>query len=206
MICDAAAFSQAMKDLDIRKSDETVCYDTNGLMIGASRAYWIFRVYGLNVKILRQPLGVWAQEGHPTSTGADISPQNRREPPESDSVYDFTRVNPHLIFRYEELASNQIPLLDARPPQVVAQGTVPGATSMPFVSFIDQENGGFRDTQVIKETIEAVSGLDAKQPIVTTCMRGMTASVLFAALEEVGNKNVRMYDGSFTEFMSRNNA
>ena len=77
---------------------------------------------------------------------------------------------------------------------------------MPFVSLIDQEKGGFRDTQAIKETIEAVSGLDAKQPIVTTCMRGMTASVLFAALEEVGNKNVRMYDGSFTEYMTRNNA
>lgn len=57
-----------MKKLDIRKTDDLVCYDTN-LMLGAGRAYWMFRVFGLNVKVLDGPINKWISEGRPIETG-----------------------------------------------------------------------------------------------------------------------------------------
>ena len=136
MLCDSAHFSKAMKELDIRKGDLVVCYDTNGQMVGASRAYWAMRVYGLDVKILSRPLSEWCAEGHPTSGGSETCSE-KRSPPDADSVFDFTRVNPQLIFSFEDFASNKRPVFDARPKQAFAQGTVPGALSVPFPEFLD---------------------------------------------------------------------
>ncbi len=56
-----------MKKLDVRKTDEIVCYDSN-LMLGACRAYWILRVFGCNVKVLNGPIQKWISEGHPVLT------------------------------------------------------------------------------------------------------------------------------------------
>jgi 3-mercaptopyruvate sulfurtransferase SseA len=58
MLCDARQFSHECKFQDIRKTDEIVLYDTN-VMAGACRAYWMFRVYGLNVKVLDSPINKW---------------------------------------------------------------------------------------------------------------------------------------------------
>ena len=44
-----------MKKLDIRNTDQIICYDTNYL-VGACRSYWMFRVYGLNVKLMDSPI------------------------------------------------------------------------------------------------------------------------------------------------------
>ena len=56
-----------MKQLDIRKTDEVVCYDTN-IMLGGCRAYWMFRVFGLKVQLLENPLAKWISEGRQLDT------------------------------------------------------------------------------------------------------------------------------------------
>ena len=53
----------------------------------------------------------------------------------------------------------------------------------------------------IKEIFEQVGGLEDGQPVITSCQAGITSSMLFTALEHIGNKNVRNYDGSYAEYL-----
>ncbi|MDR0253118.1 MAG: sulfurtransferase, partial [Brucellaceae bacterium] len=45
-------------------------------------------------------------------------------------------------------------------------------------------------------------GVKKDKPVVTTCGSGVTAAVLFLALNMLGYENVRLYDGSWTEWGS----
>ena len=56
MLPDEKGFCEAMRRLDIRKSDRIICYDNAG-MLGGARAFWMFKVFGAKrVQLLRAPL------------------------------------------------------------------------------------------------------------------------------------------------------
>lgn len=62
-------FTENMKALDIRKSDNIVVYDQNG-SLSAPRAYWIFKNFGLpNVCILNGSFFKWEQEHRLVESG-----------------------------------------------------------------------------------------------------------------------------------------
>ncbi|MEP4254268.1 MAG: rhodanese-like domain-containing protein, partial [Nitratireductor sp.] len=46
-------------------------------------------------------------------------------------------------------------------------------------------------------------GIDLSRPVVTSCGSGVTAAVLALALETLGHGDARLYDGSWTEWGSR---
>ena len=70
---------------------------------------------------------------------------------------------------------------------------------MPFGSLV--EDGAFKSLQTMKVLFEA-QGVKNDKPVVTTCGSGVTAAVLFLALNLLGYNNVRLYDGSWTEWGS----
>ena len=43
-------------------------------------------------------------------------------------------------------------------------------------------------------------GIDLEKPIVTSCGSGVTAAVITLALESLGHKDNRLYDGSWSEW------
>ena len=49
----------------------------------------------------------------------------------------------------------------------------------------------------------AFDAVDLGRPIVTTCGSGLTAAVLSLALDEIGARDVALYDGSWTEWGGR---
>ena len=51
--------------------------------------------------------------------------------------------------------------------------------------------------------IFAAKGLDLTLPIITSSGSGVTAAILFLALEIIGAKKLAIYDGSWTEWGSR---
>ena len=46
------------------------------------------------------------------------------------------------------------------------------------------------------------AGIDPDAPSVTSCGSGVTAAILNLAFETVGNRNAKLFDGSWTEWGS----
>jgi thiosulfate/3-mercaptopyruvate sulfurtransferase len=65
------------------------------------------------------------------------------------------------------------------------------------------QNKSFKSLEEMQGIFESVGALEdaTGQPVVTSCQSGVTSCVLFTALESLGNKNVRNYDGSYSDYL-----
>jgi thiosulfate/3-mercaptopyruvate sulfurtransferase len=80
----------------------------------------------------------------------------------------------------------------------LASGHMPGARSLPQSELFNPDH-----TYKSREALQAEfdkAGVDLSKPMITTCGSGVTAaSVLFAA-HRLGKADVRLYDGSWSEW------
>ncbi len=79
-------------------------------------------------------------------------------------------------------------------------GHMPGALNLPYDTLL--EDGKLIAPHRIKAKFEQ-AGIDIEKPVVTTCGSGVTAAVLWFALDAVGKEPKSLYDGSWTEWASR---
>lgn len=205
MLPTAEVFAAAVGAMGIAEDDPIVIYDGAGLL-SAPRAWWTFRLFGAkNVKILDGGLPAWIAEGRPLESGVPAAPRPavfhaRLEAARVASLHDVVAV----------LAEGTATVVDARPADrflgVVPEprpglrsGHMPGALNVPAVNIV--ENGRLTDDDGLREAFEAV---DLDKPIVTTCGSGVTASILWLALEvlDVPRGRLALYDGSWTEWAS----
>ena len=74
----------------------------------------------------------------------------------------------------------------------------------PFLEIYDAETKLILSVDQLSQLF-AKTGMDAKKPVVTSCGSGITACNLALALYLTGNSSVAVYDGSWTEWGSRDN-
>ncbi len=86
---------------------------------------------------------------------------------------------------------------DPEPRAGVRSGHMPGARSLPAVSL--SRDGSLLPLPELKAAVEA-AGIDLAKPVVTSCGSGVTAAVLILALESLGHRDNKLYDGSWTEW------
>jgi thiosulfate/3-mercaptopyruvate sulfurtransferase len=71
--------------------------------------------------------------------------------------------------------------------------------NVPYSKLVDTKEG----TLLGAETLRAVfvdAGIDPSQPAICTCGSGISACVIAFALHRLGNRNVAVYDGSWSEW------
>ncbi len=87
----------------------------------------------------------------------------------------------------------------------IESGHCPGAINTPFSIFINSEDGTMFPKEKLKEIFEN-NRVNLNKPLITMCGSGVTACIVYLALELVleGNpkKSIRVYDGSWTEWAS----
>ncbi len=198
-------FSSAMRQLGIGDGQTVVIYDAIGLF-SAPRVWWMFRVFGArDVFILDGGMPKWKAEGRPIDFG-----EVRRTP------RHFTpRVNHGAVANVTDiqkaLATNSAQVVDARsaarfagtapePRAGLPSGHMPGALNLPWDNLV--EDGRLISPERIRTTF-ADAGIDIAKPIVTTCGSGVSAAILWFALDAVGKEPKALYDGSWTEWASR---
>mgnify|MGYP001312770186 CR=1 FL=1 len=91
---------------------------------------------------------------------------------------------------------------DPEPRSNCHSGHIPGSANLPYADLIDGETKMFRPADALAARF-AASGIAASRPVVTTCGSGVTACVLALGLHLLGRDDVAVYDGSWSEWGTR---
>lgn len=201
-----AVFAAAAGHLGIGNGDRVVCYD-GGKMTGAGRVWWMFRAFGHdNVAILDGGMTKWRAENRPTESGAATpSPKTY----EARFAPDMVRLREDVLAIIE---AGDRQLLDARsagrfsgsepePRAGMRSGHMPGALNLPYTQLVATD-GTLKPEAELRAAFEA-AGVDFDRPVVTTCGSGVSATVLLLGLHVLGHEKLSLYDGSWSEWGSR---
>jgi thiosulfate/3-mercaptopyruvate sulfurtransferase len=79
---------------------------------------------------------------------------------------------------------------------------MPHAINIPWQRLVDLSTRKFHSPEHLRILFHA-NGVELERPIITSCGSGVTASTLWVGLQLAGATNVRLYDGSWTEYAAR---
>ena len=198
-------FSSAMRNLGIGDGQTIVVYDGAGLF-SAPRVWWTLRVFGVrDVYILDGGFPKWKAEGRPIAFD-----EVRRTPRHFTSRFDRGMVADTADIQ-KALAAKSAQVVDARsaerfagtapePRPNLPSGHMPGARNVPATGLI--EDGRLIPPARLAKAF-AAGGVDPQSPVITSCGSGVTAAILWLALDAIGAPPKALYDGSWTEWASR---
>jgi len=198
-------FAQHAGSMGLTESDTIVIHDGPGLF-SAPRAWWMFRIMGAReVYILDGGMDGWKAAGLPvTSEPTKIATSLFTPDFKAERVAGLEEMR-------EIVDEGRMQIADARPagrftgsePEPRAgmrSGHMPGARNVPASALA-------RDGKLLPpDELRAIfdkAGVDLSRPVVTSCGSGVTAAVVTLALETLGHKDNRLYDGSWSEWGGR---
>jgi thiosulfate/3-mercaptopyruvate sulfurtransferase len=200
MLPSAAEFGAAMEKLGVGKDDRIVVYD-NSPTRTAARGWFMLRHFGANqVAILDGGFQKWLSEGRPIETG---------KTPKRTARFEAVERLGEVVTKRQVNLGLGVPLVDARgrarfegteadPRPGVASGHIPGARNLPY-SDLYNPDGTLKSAEEIRRLFVA-AGADPDRPFVASCGSGVTANSLIFAARLLGNRDTRLYDGSWSEW------
>jgi thiosulfate/3-mercaptopyruvate sulfurtransferase len=172
----------------------TVVYGS-ALDIPGTRTAWTLAYHDVSpVHVMDGGFQAWRDAGHPTESG----------PPDTGSdAQPFDEVDPTLRVDAEwiqaRLDDPGVALVDARSHDEYAEGHIPGAHHVDWTRNLDGE-GALRPDEALEALYD---DLDRGATVVTYCLTGSRSAVTWVVLRHLGFEDVRLYDGSWTEWGDR---
>ena len=200
MLPPADEFGRGMQALGVGRGDAIVVYDNSPLRSSA-RAWFMLRHFGAEkVAILDGGLEKWLLEGRPLERGEPAPRTARFEATErSGEVVSIDQVRSGLgTLLLDARSSTRFEGSEPDPRPGVASGHIPGSRNLHYAQLY-HEDGTFRGRDEIASAFANV-GADAQKPFIATCGSGVTASSLIFAAHLLGNRDTRLYDGSWSEW------
>jgi len=200
MLPSAEEFGPAMEALGIGRNDRIIVYD-NSTTRNSARGWFMLHHFGAErVAILDGGFQKWLAEGRPTESG---------EPRARNAAFEAVERRGQVVSKRDVANGLGTPLIDARgrprfegteadPRPGVAAGHIPGSRNLPF-SELYNPDGTFKPRDEIRQLFIA-AGADPEKPFVATCGSGVTANALIFAARLLGNRDTRLYDGSWSEW------
>jgi len=192
-------FETAMRTAGVDDATAVVVYDDVGGSV-AARLWFLLRWFGHERQaVLDGGLQAW---GEPLDTATPNVPEGSftARQPDRSRILDFEQVATH----------RGVPVIDSRAgeryrgekePVDPKAGHVPGARSAPFAGNL-QEDGRFKSREELRRRFQEV-GVDPEKGAVVYCGSGVNACHNLLAMELAGVKNVRLYEGSWSDWSSR---
>lgn len=193
--------------------DTTVVFYGDKSNWWATYAYWVFQLFGhSNAKVMDGGRLKWEKEGRPLTRDVPSYPATQYRAPERDDTK--IRAMREQVLQHQQAGK---PLVDVRSPQeysgermhmpdypnegALRGGHIPGAKSVPWARAANPDDGTFKSAEELRAIYEGEQGLSASDEIVAYCRIGERSShTWFVLTNLLGYKNVRNYDGSWTEW------
>ena len=203
MVPPVEKFMSRMRAMGVGDGHQVVVYDGAGIF-SAPRVWWLFRLMGkTDVAVLDGGLPKWVAEGgEVTDMDPVIRDRHMTVQRQNAIVRDVTQVAAASKLRDHEI-------IDARsaarfrgeaeePREGLRSGHIPNSKNVPFGTLLNA-NGTMKDPDALTVAFEA-AGVDLAKPAITTCGSGVTAAILYLALERIGHQKISLYDGSWPEW------
>jgi thiosulfate/3-mercaptopyruvate sulfurtransferase len=207
MMPDAATFAGHMARLGIGDGMKVVVYDSVGSMT-APRVWWTMRSFGHDdVAVLDGGLTKWLAEGRPTSADAPtIGSGQFTASVRPHMVRDIAAVRANLESGAEQVldarSAGRFTGVDPEPRPNSRSGHIPGSANLPYADLIDGGTKTFLPADTLAARFRDAN-ITELRPVVTTCGSGVTACVLALGLHLIGRDDVAVYDGSWSEWGTR---
>ena len=205
-------FERLLRSKGINQDTTIVLYgDKNNWW--ATYAFWVFRLFGVeNLRILDGGRLRWAEEGRELVTTVSSYPEGNikvRERDDSQIRAFRSQVELHVqrsgklvdVRSPEEYRGERLHMPEYPNEGALRGGHIPGAKSIPWGRAITPETHTFRPAEELRTIYEAENGLQTTDNVIAYCRIGERSShTWFALTYLLGFKNVRNYDGSWTEW------
>jgi thiosulfate/3-mercaptopyruvate sulfurtransferase len=179
----------------------------------ATYAFWVFQLFGHNkAKIMDGGRLKWEKETRELTRDVTQYPATQYKAPERDD---------HKIRAFRDQVLKHVesrkPLVDVRSPDeysgkklhmegypqegALRGGHIPGAKSVPWARAVNTEDGTFKPADELRAIYEGEKGLKPDDDVIAYCRIGERSSHTWFVLKYLlGYKQVRNYDGSWTEW------
>ncbi len=209
---DRARFERLLRAKGI-SSDTTIVFYGDKNNWWATYAFWVFTLFGVErLKVMDGGRLRWAEEGRELVTAVPKYPEGNITVRERDD----SRIRAFRV-EVEQHVQRRGPLVDVRSPEeyrgerlhmpeypnegALRGGHIPGAKSIPWGRAVTPETHTFKPAAELRTIYEAENGLQKTDDVVAYCRIGERSShTWFALTYLLGFKNVRNYDGSWTEW------
>ncbi|KAK9459599.1 Rhodanese-like domain-containing protein [Lipomyces oligophaga] len=221
MLPSTEVFNSAMSKLGLRRDDTLVVYDKQG-NFSAPRLLWTLQVF--------QHPEVFLLDNYPEYKSVGLPIDSKVLKKVEDAVSEFgSYESPGLledkvvsyadlrVVMIEPLFRQKFNIIDARPharwtgeaPEPrpgLPSGHLIDSISIPFTEVLVPGTKVFKSPEELT-TLFLSKGLDPNKSTIAMCGTGVTACVLETALQKAGmmngDKSAMVYDGSWTEWASR---
>ncbi len=211
MLPPAEIFETSVREMGIGPDTQVIVYGKQSPVMGPCRVWWTFRIFGHErVSIMNGNLSDWAGAGYPLETG----PQK----PRPGGTFS-ARFRPELVSSVEDMKSlchgdpeceRKHLILDARaaerfcgkvpePRAGLRSGHIPGSHNLPCALLLDA-GGHFLETPEITDLLQEKIPATEGKTVIASCGSGVTACALAFGLYLTKGIDVRVYDGSWSEW------
>jgi len=203
MLPSAEKFASRMRELGIGDGSRIVIYDNSGFAT-AARAWWMFKLYGVNdVALLDGNMAKWQAEGRDIASGdAEIRSRHFTAWKDAAQVRSKQDMRANVDSGAEQVIdarpANRFDGSTPEPREGMAAGHIPGSRNVPL-SNLFRADGTWKQPEDLR-AVFAEAGVTMDAPVVTSCGSGMTAAALLFALKLIGKDDVALYDGSWSEW------
>jgi thiosulfate/3-mercaptopyruvate sulfurtransferase len=196
-------FTSRMRALGVGDGHQVVVYDGMGLF-SAARVWWNFRLMGkTDVAVLDGGFPKWTAERRPVE---DMPPHIRDRhitvQRHAALVKDVTQVASASKLGDWQIVDARSPgRFRGEEPEVrpgLRAGHIPGSKNVHYATLLN-DDGTMKRGDALRAAFDA-AGVDLGKRTITTCGSGVTAAIVMLAMHRLGNADVSLYDGSWSEW------
>jgi thiosulfate/3-mercaptopyruvate sulfurtransferase len=200
---DPDTLSEKLSQWGFNSSKQAVVYDDAGGAF-AGRMWWILRWLGhTNVAVLDGALGGWMASGGKLTQDNTIFERSVFVPNIQDAMHVSIKDVEDAQYKMDKLivdARSKERYLGIKDPVDPIAGHIPGAISHPLGQNLDKK-GHFKSVEELKHTFSKLIGEAESNDIISMCGSGITACHNILALEIAGVHGIKLYVGSWSEWI-----